>query len=411
MTLVALDPRGLWLPGIATVHSHAFQRALRGRTQRKSQDAGSFWSWRGLMFQLAERLDPEALYDLSHFAFVELALAGVTAVGEFHYVHHDVGGVPYADRLVLSDAVVRAALDAGLRITLLRVLYQRGGFGQSLEAGQRRFVDPDVDDALRDTEALMRRYADHARVNVGLAPHSTRAVEREALAACVAFADRHRLPLHMHVSEQQRELDECLAEHGKTPVELLADLAALGPRFVAVHATHLRDGEAELLGRAGATACVCRTTERDLGDGVPDVGAMVRANVRLAVGTDSHFSSDPFEEARAMELDERCRVQLRHAALEAPEILGALTVNGYAALGLGQEAGDRVLLRDDDPALVGASLGATDPAIDDAVAFHASGRAVRDVWVGGERIVEDGVHPGYSAARERYLATLRRVLR
>jgi len=410
MTVVAIDPRGLWLPGIATVHSHAFQRALRGRTQRRSTDAGSFWSWRGLMFQLADRLDPETLYDLSHFAFVELALSGVTAVGEFHYVHHDVGGVPYADRLVLSDAVVRAALDAGLRITLLRVLYQRAGFGHSLEAGQRRFVDLNVEDALRDTEQLIVRYADHPKVNVGLAPHSTRAVGKESLAECVTFADRHRLPLHMHVSEQPRELIECLAEHGQTPIALLASLDALGPRFVGVHATHLRDGEAQLMGQAGATACVCRTTERDLGDGVPDLGAMVQAGIRLTVGTDSHFNSDPFEEARAMELDERCRIGARHAALEAPEILGVLTTNGYTALGLGQETGDRVVLREDDPALVGASLSAVDPAIDDAVAFHASSRAVRDVWVGGERIVEDGLHPKYEAAREGYLKTLRRVL-
>jgi formiminoglutamate deiminase len=362
------------------------------------------------MFQLAERLDPEALYDLSHFAFVELALSGVTAVGEFHYVHHDVAGVPYADRLILSDAVVRAALDAGLRITLLRVLYQRGGYGHSLEPGQRRFVDVNVDDALRDTELSMARYADHPKVNVGLAPHSTRAVGKESIAACVAFADRHRLPFHMHVSEQQRELLECVAEHGRTPIELLADLEALGPRFVGVHATHLRDGEARLLGEAGASVCVCRTTERDLGDGVPDLGAMVQAGIRLTIGTDSHFNSDPFEEARAMELDERSRVTARHAALEAPDLLGALTTNGYAALGLGQEAGDRVVLRDDDPALVGASLSASDPAIDDTVAFHAASRAVRDVWVGGERIVEDGVHPRYQAAREAYLKTLRRVL-
>lgn len=408
MTLTVKDPRGLSLPGIATVHSHAFQRALRGRTQRKTLAPGSFWSWRGLMFALAERLDPETVYDLSHYAFVELALSGVTAVGEFHYLHHDVGGVPYADRLVLADAVTRAALDAGLRITLLRVVYQRAGYGRSLEAGQRRFVDADVDDALRDTEDLATRYAGHPRVRVGLAPHSARALTREGLARCAAFAKARAMPLHSHVSEQRREVVECLAEHGLGPIELFGEVGALDARFTGVHATHLRDGEAALLGKAGASVCICRTTERDLGDGFPDVGAFVASGVRLTVGTDSHASSDPFEEARAIELDERCRVEARHAALEAPAMLEALTSNGYAAIGWsGLAKSDRVVLREDDVAL---AWSGGDEALDDVVAFHASARAVRDVWVEGKRIVEDGRHPGFEQARARYLSVLARLL-
>lgn len=408
MTLAVLDPRGIALPGIATVHSHAFQRALRGRTQRRVQEAGSFWSWRGLMFALAEKLDPETLYDLSHYAFVELALSGVTCVGEFHYVHHDAGGVPYGDRTVLAEAVTRAALDAGLRITLLRVVYQRAGYGRVLEAGQRRFVDVDLDDALRDVEALAQRYAGHARVKVGLAPHSARAVDREGLRRCAAFAQAHAMPLHSHVSEQRRELFECLAEYGVTPVELFDEVGALDARFTGVHATHLRPGEAERLGKAGATACVCRTTERDLGDGFPDLRAFVANGVRLTVGTDSHASSDPFEEARAMELDERCRVEARHAALEAPQLLEALTAHGYAALGWDAND-DRVVLREDDPALAFVHREG-DAALDDVVAFHASGRAVRDVWVGQDRVVEDGRHAGYERARERYVSALRRLM-
>lgn len=407
MTLTAKDPRGLSLPGIATVHSHAFQRALRGRTQRKALRAGSFWSWRGLMFALAERLDPETVYDLSHYAFIELALSGVTAVGEFHYLHHDVGGMPYGDRLVLADAVTRAALDAGLRITLLRVVYQRAGYGRSIEAGQRRFIDANVDDALRDTEALAKRYAGHSRVRVGLAPHSARALTREGLARCAAFARARAMPLHSHVSEQRREVVECLAEHGLGPIELFGEVGALDPRFTGVHATHLREGEAGLLGKAGASVCICRTTERDLGDGFPDVRALRAAGVRLTVGTDSHASSDPFEEARAIELDERCRVEARHAALEAPDILEALTSNGYAAIGWSGPTSDRVILREDDPAL---ALAGGDDALDDVVAFHASARAVRDVWVEGTRIVEDGHHPQFERARARYLSALGSLL-
>lgn len=394
------------MPGIASVHSHAFQRALRGRTQRRVQQAGSFWSWRGLMFALADRLDPSSIYDLSCYAFIELLLSGVTAVGEFHYVHHDRSGVPYGERTALADAVVRAAKDAGIRLTLLRVLYQRAGYGRALEPGQRRFVDVEPADAFADVAALAR----HAgpTVKVGLAPHSVRAVTRQGWIACAEHARHHGLVLHAHVSEQRRELHESLAEHGVTPVRLLGELGVLGPRFTGIHATHLAAGEAELLGEARSFVAVCRSTERDLGDGLPDVGAMARAGVRLTIGADSHAASDPFEEARAMELDERARVEARHAALEAPELLQVLTEHGYASLGweAPEALGDRVVLLEGDPALAGAD----DAVLDDLVAFHASGRSVRDVWVGGQRVVEDGVHAGYDGAREAYERTLRLLL-
>jgi formimidoylglutamate deiminase len=405
--IVTRDPRGLSLPGIASVHSHAFQRALRGRTQRRTQRAGTFWSWRGLMFALADRLDPTSIYDLSHYAFVELLLSGVTAVGEFHYVHHEPSGAPYAERTALADAVVRAAGDAGIRITLLRVLYERAGYGRTLEAGQRRFVDADPEDALRDLEALARHEGE--TVKVGLAPHSVRAVTRRGWERMAAHAASRGLVLHAHVSEQRRELHEAMAEYGMTPVRLLAELGVIGPRFTAIHATHLAPGEAALLGAASSFVAVCRSTERDLGDGLPDLGAMVRAGVRLTVGADSHTSSDPFEEARAMELDERARVEARHAALEAPELLRALTSEGYASLGWGEpgDLGDRVVLSDRDPALAGAD----DDVLDDLVAFHARAGSVRDVWVAGRRVVEDGVHPDGDASRLRYERTLRMLLR
>jgi len=215
--------------------------------------------------------------------------------------------------------------------------------------------------------------------------------------------------LHAHVSEQRRELHEAMAEYGMTPVRLLAELGVIGPRFTAIHATHLAPGEAALLGAASSFVAVCRSTERDLGDGLPDLGAMVRAGVRLTVGADSHTSSDPFEEARAMELDERARVEARHAALEAPELLRALTSEGYASLGWGEpgDLGDRVVLSDRDPALAGAD----DDVLDDLVAFHARAGSVRDVWVAGRRVVEDGVHPDGDASRLRYERTLRMLLR
>ncbi len=387
------------LPGIATAHSHAFQRALRGRTQRHAAAPGSFWSWRGLMYELAGRIDAEALYDLSHFAFVELALAGVTTVGEFHYLHHDRGGAPFADRTLLADTVIRAALDAGLRITLLRVVYERAGMGSPPEGAQRRFSDARIDDALADVETLRARYDAHPRVRIGLAPHSVRAVTPASIRACADLARARALPLHAHVSEQLREVRECLAEHGRRPVELLADLGALGPAFSAVHATHLSAGETALLGTARSFACICRTTERDLGDGAPDVAALLAAGARLTTGVDSHASSCPFEEARAIELDERTRKEGRHVAAAAPALLEALTTEAHASLGWSlADCDDSVALDAADPALAGAR----DPLLADAVIFGAGPRAVRDVTVAGAPVVRAGHHASYDAARARF---------
>jgi formiminoglutamate deiminase len=393
------------LPGLATAHSHAFQRALRGRTQRRARAAGSFWTWRGLMYALVERVDPESLYALSHFAFVELAMAGVTAVGEFHYVHHQADGTPYADRTLLADTVVRAARDAGLRVAMLRCVYERAGFGRALEAGQRRFVDRDVDDALRDVESLRTRHAGDPCVRIGLAPHSVRALSRPWLEALAAYAREHTLPVHAHVSEQRREVQESLAEHGLRPLALLDSLGLVDARFVAVHATHLAPEEARLLGAARAFACVCRSTERDLGDGPGQSAALVRAGARLCTGVDSYANSDPFEEARAIELDERVRAEARQVVGEARLLLEAASAGGYAAIGMaGAEAADRVVLDAHDAALAGGPDDA-----DEAVLWGAGPRAVREVHVDGVRIVEEGVHRGYDAARVAYERAIRRL--
>jgi formimidoylglutamate deiminase len=393
--IATFDGDRIVVPGIATAHSHAFQRALRGRTQRAGR--ASFWSWRGLMYQLAQALTPESIYALSRFAFVELARAGVTAVGEFHYVHHQPGGAPYDDRTILSDAVIRAALDAGIRITLLRVIYARAGFGRALEEGQRRFVDADIEHAFDDIEVLAKRYADDPRVRIGVAPHSLRAVPIEGVVSASKFARDRAMPLHMHVSEQRREVRECLAEHARRPIALLHERGVLDERFVAVHATHVTREEAELLAAARSFACVCRTTERDLGDGLAQLTDLAAA--RLAFGTDSHASSDPFEEARAAELDERSRIEKR-CTLDATVLLEAMTANGYAAIGMPND-GDRVVLDRTDPALVGCSIE------DDAVVFAANASCVDEVIVNGTRIVERGEHAGYDETRRAFEAAMR----
>lgn len=372
--LSSLQGTTICVPGIASAHSHAFQRALRGRAQR-SAEQGSFWSWRAQMYELANALTPESIYEASRLAYRELALHGVRAVGEFHYVHHQADGTPFDDRTTMAEAVIRAARDEGLRVCLLRVLYQRGGFEQTLDPVQRRFCDAKLDDALSDVETLTTRFSKDDAVRVGVAPHSVRAVTSDWLREAHSFSSEQDLPFHMHVAEQVRELEECKREHaGKTPVELLADLGILDARFVAVHATHLQPHEARLLGRARAFACICRTTERDLGDGLPNIGALRDAGARFCMGTDSHAVSCPFEEARAVELDERSRTQSRHAGLSASALLLASSREGYASIGFASEQADSdaIRLNAEDIGLRGF-----DPTqLDEAVVYGASRCAV-----------------------------------
>ena len=328
------------LPALATAHSHAFQRALRGDTQRPGP-AGTddFWSWRTAMYRLADSLTPESIHAISLVAYRELFAAGVRTVGEFHYVHHQPGGAAYAQRTLLADAVISAAKAAGLRVALLRVIYHRAGAGRPPEGAQRRFSDERLDNALADIDDLRARYQGDPAVRVGVAPHSVRAVPPDWLAEIASYARSHRLPIHMHVAEQPAEISACLAETGRRPVELLADHGVLGPRFVAVHATHLAPHEPALLGKAGAFVCLCPTTERDLGDGLPDVGALQAAGVRLCAGIDSHVITHPLEDLRAIDLDERLRTGRRVGVLTAPgrtpaeELWHIGSIESAAALG------------------------------------------------------------------------------
>lgn len=302
----------LLLPALSTAHSHAFQRALRGNAQRPGpQGADDFWTWRTAMYQLAESISPESIYEISRVAYRELYQAGVRTVGEFHYLHHSPDGSPYEERTLLADAVIRAALDSGLRIALLRVIYHRAGAGRPPEGAQRRFSDPTWDLALKDVDTLRSRYAANPSVRIGVAPHSVRAVPPDWLPEIAAYAKKYALPLHMHVAEQPAEIEACLKETGKRPVELLAEKGVLSERFVAVHATHLAPHEPGLLGEAGAFACLCPTTERDLGDGLPNVTALREAGVRLCVGVDSHVITQPLEDLRAIDLGERLRTGRR----------------------------------------------------------------------------------------------------
>lgn len=360
--ILSLSPDGrfLLLPALTTVHSHAFQRAMRGAAQRpRSSTAAAgredFWSWRGAMYRAASSLDPESIERISRVAFRELRRSGVRTVGEFHYIHHQDDGTPYDDRTVMSDAVVRAARDEGLRVSLLRVAYHRAGPGRPAEPGQRRFCDASVDDVLRDVDALRVKYNNDPDVRVGVAPHSVRAVPPEWIAELGAYAARHELPFHMHVSEQPREIDECVAETGKRPVELLADLGVLSTSFVAVHATHLAPSEAALFGQAGAFACVCATTEADLGDGLPDLGALRAAGARICTGIDSHVITDPIADLRALETLQRLRTGQRvtfdpSPTTPAETLWRSGSLEGALACGFA-DAGGTLRIRRDHPTL------------------------------------------------------------
>ncbi|GAA1863338.1 formimidoylglutamate deiminase [Myceligenerans crystallogenes] len=434
--------RGLTLPAFANGHSHAFHRALRGRTHlvpdaAAARGSGSFWTWREQMYRVAERLDPDTYHQLARAVFVEMVLAGYGVVGEFHYLHHASGGRPYADPNAMGAALIAAADDAGIRLTLLDTCYLAAGVrGEPPSGVQRRFSDGDAAGwagragALRGSEL----------VRIGAAVHSVRAVPPAGIRAVAEWSRRNEAPLHVHLSEQPRENQDCLDAHGRSPAALLDESGALGPLTTAVHATHLSDDDVDRLARSGARVCVTRTTERDLADGAPRLGDLVaaesarpdpaddgpadpadggradpaaapgRPGIRLTIGSDSNAVVDPFEETRALELDERVRT-LRRGHLASSALLETATREGYASLGWprhdgaappasappsrGRAGGIRV---GDLVDLTVVSLGSvrlagwTPGALLDQVVFAATASDVTDVIVAGRRIVRDGAH-------------------
>jgi formiminoglutamate deiminase len=361
-------PDALAVPGLVDAHSHAFHRALRGRAA-----GGDFWAWRAGMYALVERLDPDALLALATAAFGELVLAGVTTVHEFHYLHHPAG---------MGDAVCEAARRAGIRLVLLDTCYLRAGFdGAALDRVQRRFADGDVD---RWAARAGKVAAANPDVTVGAAVHSVRAVDFASMAAVAVWARDHGTPLHLHLSEQPAENDACVAATGRTPARLADDAGVLGPGTTAVHATHLTDEDVGLLGASGTTVCLCPTTERDLADGVGPAHALVAAGCPLRLGSDSHAVVDLFEEARAVELDERL-VTGRRGLHDPGALLAAAT--GGGALAPGAPADLSVV------DLGTVRLAGADPADPVPMIVAAATAAdVTDVVVAGRHVVRDGRH-------------------
>ncbi|HVE81360.1 MAG TPA: formimidoylglutamate deiminase [Myxococcales bacterium] len=419
----AVEPlRGrLLLPGLVNAHSHAFQRLIRGRTEYAAAGQGrdDFWSWRELMYRAANALDPEGVYVASRQAFVEMALGGATAVGEFHYLHHAPDGAPYADRLELARQVVRAARDAGLRICLLRVGYARAGFHRPQNPGQRRFIDPTVDRFVSDAVALREAMRGDPRVVVGLAPHSVRAVPRPWLEQLSRAAPRD-MPVHLHAAEQPAEVAACREEHGRAPVEQLDEVGLLREGVTLVHAVHLEDGEVKRAGASGATVCACPSTERNLGDGVVRADELLRAGSPVCLGTDSHAAVDLLDEARQLEGHLRLW-RLRRAVLDpgtgepdglAVRLLACATKRGAWSLGLEgtgwlepRQAADLFTVDLEHPALAGCSEESVLPAL----LLGGAPGAVRDVAVGGEWIVRDGAHPLQRESARAFAELSRRV--
>jgi formimidoylglutamate deiminase len=386
------------LPGLVNGHSHAFQRVLRGRTEHRTLAVrDSFWTWREKMYHAAGRLDPDGIYHASRMAFLEMLLGGITTVGEFHYVHHAPGGKPYADRNELARQVVRAALDVGVRIALLRVAYARSAWNKAAEPGQARFLTPRAPDFIADTEALRGAVASLEKpgmVWIGVAPHSLRAVPLDYLHDLVAYARAEQMPLHMHVSEQPADVEACLAEYQLRPVELLDQNHLLDPRFTAVHAIHITGEEISALGRSGAMVCACPTTERNLGDGTVPADQLSRAGVGISLGSDSNVQINLLEDARSLEYHLRM-LKLERAVLTAKYLFSCATEAGAASLSApigslqpGRSA-DFFTLALDDPSLAGIDA----ESLLSGFVFSAERTAVRDVAVGGNLVIRDGGHP------------------
>ena len=404
---------GPLVPGMPNLHSHAFQRAIAGRTGRSSE-GDSFWTWRQAMYAFLDRVDPEAFEAIAAEAYVEMLKAGYTSVAEFHYVHHDWRGSPYADPAELARRIVAAASAAGIALTLLPVFYAHADFGAvPPTAGQRRFVHS-IDTYARLVELLAREAAT-AGWNLGVAPHSLRAVTPDELAAVTALLPRGA-PIHIHAAEQAREVAACVGWSGARPVEWLLDHAGVDSRWCVVHATHMTPGETVRLAASGAVAGLAPTTEADLGDGTFAARDYLDAGGAFGVGSDSNTIVDPFIELRQLEWSQRLLQQSRNVLARTQLPVGqSLYIDAAAggaralarptgAIAPGRRA-DLVALDVDDPALSGQGVD----TLLDAATFGPCRRPVRDVMVGGRWVVRDGRHPHEDAVLARFTATLAKV--
>lgn len=382
-------PGVVLLPGFVNTHSHVFQRALRGHTQRARAAHDTFWTWRQAMYDEAQRLDPVSIYQIALTTYREMLAAGYTSVGEFHYVHHQPGGAPYARANAMAEAVMQAGRDAGIRVVLLLTAYARGDFEQPPDAVQRRFCDASLAAYLARADEL--RTSD---VPCGIAPHSVRAVPAEWLRALADYSRTYNLPLHIHADEQPAEIERCLSAMGCTPIELLARCEVLSERTTVIHATHAAPQEIALLAQHHTRVCVCPTTEGDLGDGIAPYADLLAAHIPLCIGSDSNTRLDPLEELRWAEYSARMRYQRRRILIDdvttapGPFLLTAGSQSGAQALGLRTGviapgmAADFVAVDLHSPVLQGWS----EDDLLDHLCFGAANQVFTQTWVQGKRV-------------------------
>ena len=401
-TAIRLRNRAI-LPGLVNAHSHAFQRVIRGRTEYRSRNAAdSFWTWRELMYHAANTLDVNDIYIASRMAFLEMALSGITAVGEFHYLHHAPNGQPYDNPNLIAKEVIRAAQDVGLRIALLRVAYERAGYDKEPNPLQNRFIES-AESYIHNLERLKSDLSDNSSAWAGVAPHSVRAVSLDYLKIASDYASRNHLPIHMHVAEQPAEVAACIEEYGRSPVALLDTEGLLSDKFTAVHAIHVTPKAIMALAKSGAFVCACPTTERNLGDGVVPADGYFQSGVPICLGTDSHAQIDLLEDAR--ELEYHLRLQRKERNVLAPtgeqgrstlakRLLDCATINGAKSIGFNgglievDAPADFFTVDLNDPSIAGAS----EEDLLSNIVFSLSRTAIKDVVVQGKRIVEDGHH-------------------
>lgn len=410
---------GYAIPGLPNLHSHAFQRAIAGFTEHRTHATDTFWTWREAMYGCAGALDPDTLEDLTAMAFLEMLRAGYTSVAEFHYVHHAADGSPYADRAEMCWRILSASARVGLGLTLLPVLYMRGGFDQELQRRQKRFSHDSVDDFLATCSRVHDRIARERLWRLGIAAHSLRAVDERSLHAAVAGLDRldPAAPIHIHVAEQQREVDECLAALDSRPVAFLLSRFQLGPRWCLVHATHLDEAEGNALARSDAVAGLCPTTEANLGDGVFPADTYLTTGGRFGIGSDSQVEIDPCGELRLLEYAQRLQGQRRNVLADraTPHVGrylwqracsgGALALAQPVGALLADKRADIVVLDATHPRMIGHTV---DTALD-AFVFSAGGNAVRDVWVAGRRLIRDGHHEAEDEIRVSFQRAMHRL--
>ena len=373
---------GVVLPGLANAHSHAFHRALRGRTTGQ----GDFWTWRAQMYAVASVLTPDSYFELARAVYAEMVLAGVTAVGEFHYLHHGAGGVRYDDPNAMGEALRAAARDAGLRLTLLDTCYLTAGIGRQTSGVQLRFDDGDGAAWAERVTALRP----DAGFRVGAGVHSVRAVPRRQIALVADWARAQGVPCHTHLSEQPAENDACQAGYGLTPTQVLAEAGALGGLSTVVHAVHLTPGDIAAIGASGTTSCLCPTTERDLGDGIAPAAALRAMGSPLCLGSDQQATTDLLAKAHALEMHERL-TSGRRGVFDPMDLMAALTTGGHRSIGW-PEAGALSVGAAADLVAVRLDTVRTAGALPSQVALVAGAADVDTVIVGGEPVVQAGAH-------------------